>query len=91
MSDRHAVFAWAESGKIADVRGALNVAGVLPGARGWRAFLDALLLWSGAVADPKPADNVRNRMSDPASHAKAVAMAKTAAPKRPRTNSRLWP
>ena len=50
MSDRHAVFAWAESGKIADVRAALNVAGVLPGARGWRAFLDALLLWSGAVA-----------------------------------------
>ena len=50
MSDRHAVFAWAESGKIADVRAALSAAGVLPGARGWRAFLDALLLWSGAVA-----------------------------------------
>ena len=50
------------------------------------------LIWAiaaGAVADPKPADNVRNRMSDPASHAKAVAMAKTAAPRRPMTNSRL--
>ncbi len=50
MSDRHTIFAWSERGAIADVRAALGVAGVLPAARDWRAFLDALLLWSGAVA-----------------------------------------
>lgn len=50
MSDRHTILAWAERGAIADVRAALDVAGVLPAARDWRAFLDRLLLWSGAVA-----------------------------------------
>jgi len=50
MSDRHTISAWSERGAIADVRAALGVAGVLPAARDWRAFLDALLLWSGAVA-----------------------------------------
>ena len=50
MSDRHTIFTWSERGAIADVRAALAFAGVLPAARDWRAFLDALLLWSGAVA-----------------------------------------
>jgi uncharacterized membrane protein len=50
MSDRHIILAWSERGAIADVQGALGVAGVLPAARDWRAFLDRLLLWSGAVA-----------------------------------------
>jgi uncharacterized membrane protein len=50
MSDRHTILAWSERGAIADVRAALGVAGVLPAARDWRAFLDRLLLWSGAVA-----------------------------------------
>ncbi len=50
MSDRHTILAWSEKGAIADVRAALGIAGVLPAARDWRAFLDQLLLWSGAVA-----------------------------------------
>jgi len=50
MSTRLTVFAWAERGAIANVRAALGVAGTLPTVRHWRAFLDALLLWSGAVA-----------------------------------------
>ena len=50
MGDRHTLFAWAERGAITDLRAALEVAGVLPGAREWRNFLDRLLLWSGAVA-----------------------------------------
>ncbi|HZF18291.1 MAG TPA: DUF2157 domain-containing protein [Burkholderiales bacterium] len=50
MGDRHTLFAWAERGAITDLRAALGVAGVLPGAREWRNFLDRLLLWSGAVA-----------------------------------------
>ncbi len=50
MSDRHTILAWSERGAIADVQAALGVAGVLPAARDWRAFLDRLLLWSGAVA-----------------------------------------
>jgi uncharacterized membrane protein len=50
MSERHIVFGWSERGAIADVRAALDVAGALPTARDWRAFLDSLLLWSGAVA-----------------------------------------
>jgi uncharacterized membrane protein len=50
MSDRHTLFAWAERGAITDLPAALRVAGVLPGARDWRDFLDRLMLWSGAVA-----------------------------------------
>ena len=50
MSDRHRILAWAGQGAITDAQDALNVAGVLPAARDWRAFLDRLLLWSGAVA-----------------------------------------
>jgi uncharacterized membrane protein len=50
MSDRHTILSWSERGAIADVRAALGVAGMLPAARDWRAFLDRLLLWSGAVA-----------------------------------------
>jgi uncharacterized membrane protein len=50
MSVRHTLFAWAERGAITDLPAALRVAGVLPGAGDWRAFLDRLLLWSGAVA-----------------------------------------
>ena len=50
MSDRHSILAWAEQGAITDAQAALGVAGVLPAARDWRAFLDRLLLWSGAVA-----------------------------------------
>lgn len=42
---------WAETGVIpeASVDEALDVAGVTPGAREWRSFLDRLLLWSGAT------------------------------------------
>jgi uncharacterized membrane protein len=50
MGDRHTLFAWAERGAITDLQAALGAAGVLPGAREWRNFLDRLLLWSGAVA-----------------------------------------
>jgi len=50
MSDRHTILAWSQRGAIADAQAALGAAGVLPAARDWRAFLDALLLWSGAVA-----------------------------------------
>jgi len=50
MSGRHTILAWSERGAIADVRAALDVAGVLPAARDWRVFLDRLLLWSGAVS-----------------------------------------
>lgn len=50
MSDRHTILAWSARGAIADVRAALDVAGVLPAARDWRVFLDRLLLWSGAVS-----------------------------------------
>jgi uncharacterized membrane protein len=50
MSDRHTILAWSERGAIAEVRAALDVAGVLPAARDWRVFLDRLLLWSGAVS-----------------------------------------
>ena len=50
MGDRHTLFAWTERGAITDLRAALGVAGLLPDARGWRDFLDRLLLWSGAVA-----------------------------------------
>ena len=50
MSDRHSILVWSEQGAITDAQAALGVAGVLPAARDWRAFLDRLLLWSGAVA-----------------------------------------
>jgi uncharacterized membrane protein len=50
MSIRNAILGWSGRGAIADVRAALDVAGVLPRAQHWRAFLDRLLLWSGAVA-----------------------------------------
>src|SRR5437870_12750730 len=50
MSIRNAILGWSERGAITDVRAALDMAGVLPHAQHWRAFLDRLLLWSGAVA-----------------------------------------
>jgi uncharacterized membrane protein len=50
MSDRHSIFAWAERGAVKDARAALDVARVLPTTHEWRAFLDKLLLWSGAIA-----------------------------------------
>jgi len=50
MSIRNAIIGWSERGAITDVRAALDMAGVLPHAQHWRAFLDRLLLWSGAVA-----------------------------------------
>src|SRR2546427_12371071 len=50
MSIRNAILGWSERGAIADVRAALDMAGALPHAQHWRAFLDRLLLWSGAVA-----------------------------------------
>src|SRR3989449_7791101 len=50
MSIRNAILGWSERGAITDVRAALDMAGALPRAQHWRAFLDRLLLWSGAVA-----------------------------------------
>src|SRR2546429_1791991 len=50
MSIRNAILGWSERGAIADARAALDMAGALPHAQHWRAFLDRLLLWSGAVA-----------------------------------------
>src|SRR5438034_7395985 len=50
MSTRNAILGWSERGAIADARAALDIAGALPRAQHWRAFLDRLLLWSGAVA-----------------------------------------
>jgi uncharacterized membrane protein len=50
VSIRHTILGWAERKAISDARAALQLAGVLPGAREWRAFLDRLLLWSAAVA-----------------------------------------
>jgi uncharacterized membrane protein len=50
VSIRHTILDWAERGAINDARAALEIAGVLPGARQWRSFLDRLLLWSAAVA-----------------------------------------
>src|SRR2546425_12022101 len=50
MSIRNAILGWSERGAIADARAALDMAGALPRAQHWRAFLDRLLLWSGAVA-----------------------------------------
>jgi uncharacterized membrane protein len=50
MSARSWILGWAEQGLIRDVPHALRVAGVLPSSDDWRAFLDRLLLWSGALA-----------------------------------------
>jgi uncharacterized membrane protein len=50
VSIRHTILGWAERKAISDARAALQLAGVLPGAREWRAFLDRLFLWSAAVA-----------------------------------------
>src|SRR5437773_9805450 len=50
MSIRNAILGWSERGAITAVRAAVDLAGVLPHAQRWRAFLDRLLLWSGAVA-----------------------------------------
>src|SRR5439155_437997 len=50
MSTRNAILGWSERGAITDARAALDIAGALPHAQHWRAFLDRLLLWSGAVA-----------------------------------------
>ena len=48
MTDvRRTVLEWAQAGRVDDAKLAeiLSVAGVLPTARDWRAFLDRLLLW----------------------------------------------
>lgn len=50
MNARHFIYAWARQGRLADVAAALRSAGVTPDAAGWRALLDRLLLWSGALA-----------------------------------------
>lgn len=50
LSIRHTILDWTARGAIGDARAALELAGVLPGAREWRAFLDRLLTWSAAVA-----------------------------------------
>jgi uncharacterized membrane protein len=50
MSIRHTILVWSEQGVITDAPTALRAGGVLPTANEWRAFVDGLLLWSGAVA-----------------------------------------
>jgi uncharacterized membrane protein len=50
LSIRHTILDWTARGAISDARAALELAGVLPGAREWRSFLDRLLTWSAAVA-----------------------------------------
>jgi uncharacterized membrane protein len=50
MSERATILTWAEQGAIEDAPAALAAAGVPPSANAWRAFLDRLLLWSGAAA-----------------------------------------
>src|SRR5690349_22347881 len=50
MSDRSLILAWAESRRVADACRAMAAAGVTPGPRDWRDFLDRLLLWTGAAA-----------------------------------------
>src|SRR5437879_10691975 len=50
MSTRNAIRGWSERGAITDVRAALDMAGALPRAQHWRAFLDRRLVWSGAGA-----------------------------------------
>jgi len=50
-SVRHEILEWAQTGRIApqDLRRALQAGEVLPTRAQWRAFLDRLLLWLGAV------------------------------------------
>jgi uncharacterized membrane protein len=50
VNARDQIHAWAGQGRVSDVRTALHTAGVTPTAADWRALLDRLLLWSGAVA-----------------------------------------
>ena len=50
MSERATILEWTERGAVRDAEVALTAAGVLPNARDWRAFIDRLLLWSGAAA-----------------------------------------
>ncbi len=50
MAGRQTIFEWCRRGAVSDVRAALAAAGILPDAPAWRAFLDRLLLWSGALA-----------------------------------------
>jgi uncharacterized membrane protein len=50
MSIRHILFEWSGRRAVPDLRTALQLAGALPDGREWRAFLDRLLLWSGALA-----------------------------------------
>lgn len=50
MNARELIHAWAGQGRVSDVRAALQTAGVTPTAADWRALLDRLLLWSGAIA-----------------------------------------
>ena len=52
MADlRETIVDWAQQGRLRprDLRRALGIADVLPSARGWRRFLDRLLLWLGTV------------------------------------------
>ena len=48
---RKDILDWAEAGHLApeNLRPALEAAGALPDAAGWRRFLDRLLLWTGSV------------------------------------------
>lgn len=48
---RRDILQWAEAGRVApeNLRRALDIGGVLPRRAQWRAFLDRLLLWLGAV------------------------------------------
>ncbi len=50
-SHRSGVLDWSDQGRIRDgrLRDALELAGVLPGAKDWRRFLDRLLLFLGVV------------------------------------------
>ena len=50
MNARELIHAWARQGRVSDVAAALHAAKVTPDAAGWRALLDRLLLWSGALA-----------------------------------------
>ncbi len=50
VNERSTILEWSERGSVTDASAALRAAGVLPTAVQWRAFLDRLLLWSGAAA-----------------------------------------
>jgi uncharacterized membrane protein len=50
MSIRHTILDWAEQGAVRDAQAALELTGLLPGAREWRTFLDRLFVWSAAIA-----------------------------------------